>query len=159
MTREIVRSLQGGISIQVPQGWFNSTDANIAPGLMLWLVKKDYTSAITLTEIHSDEIGNKQISADGLEMLASVSFSLKRERVQQPIQLMGSYEVFTIGTRKYCAYEYSNDQGRTIERVIVFGNAGRWFELSAVPFPKKGRFIDHENLFSVQNSLLSTLRF
>ncbi|MGD0337480.1 MAG: hypothetical protein ABSB78_01690 [Bacteroidota bacterium] len=159
MTREIVRSLQGGITVQVPQGWFNSTDANVSPGLLLWLVKKDYTAAITLTELHIDEIGSKQIIIDGLETLASISFSLKKERVQEGIQLIGTYEIFTLGGKKYCAYEYSTDQGTTIERVIVFGGVGKWFELSAVPFQKRGRFIDHESLFSVQNSLLNSLRF
>ncbi len=159
MTREIVRSLQGGITVQVPQGWFNSTDSNVAPGLLLWLVKKDYTAAITLTEFHADEIGNKQLTTDGLETLASISFSLKKEHVQQAIQMIETYEIFTLNGRKFCAYEYSTDQGRTIERVIVFGGIGRWFEISAVPFQKKGRFIDHESLFTVQNSLLNTLRF
>ncbi len=159
MTREIVRSLQGGITVQVPQGWFNSTDANVSPGLLLWLVKKDYTAAITLTELHIDEIGSKQVIIDGLETLASISFSLKKERVQEGIQLIGTYEIFTLGGKKYCAYEYSTDQGKTIERVIVFGGVGKWFELSAVPFQKRGRFIDHESLFSVQNSLLNSLRF
>ncbi len=159
MSREIVRALQGAMTVQVPQGWFNSTDANIAPGLLLWLVKKDYTAAITLTELHSDDIGRRQITADGLETLATISFSLKKERVQQPLQMIGPYEIFSIGNRQYCAYEYSIDQGKTVERVIVFGGFGRWYELTAVPFQRKGRFIDQESLFSVQNSLLSTLRF
>jgi hypothetical protein len=159
MSREVVSSLQGGLTVQVPQGWFNSTDSNVAPGLLLWLVKKDYSASLTLTELQSDEIGNKQIIMDGLETLATISFSLKKERSQQPIQMIGTYEMFTLGEKEYCAYEYSVDQGRTIERVIVFGGIGRWFELVAVPFPRRGRFIDQESLFSVQNSLLNTIHF
>ncbi len=154
---ETALSSSGEIGIRVPMGWFNSTDTKAAPGIIIWLVKKDYSASLALTEIHIDEIGMKQIKTDGLHAIAEISMSVKKEIAQQEPLLVGNYEDFSIGDQHFCAYEYTTDHGYSKERVVVFSHGKKWYELAAVPFAKRGKIIEPEELFSVQNSVLQSI--
>ncbi len=158
LTGEIAKSINNDISLQVPMGWFNSTDSQAAPGILIWLIKKDYSASLALVEIHVDEIGAKQLKTEGIHALAEISMSMKKEIAQHEPLLVGNYEGFVIGDRQFCAYEYTTDKGKTKERIVVFSTGNKWYELAAVPFAKHNKHISFEDLFCAQNSILQSIQ-
>jgi hypothetical protein len=154
---ETAAATNGDFGLRVPMGWFNSTDSKAAPGILIWLVKKDYSASLALTEIHTDEIGLKQIKTEGLHAVAEISLSVKKEIAQQEPLLVGNFENFSLDDKDFCSYEYTTDKGYSKERVVVFTLGKKWYELAAVPFSKRGRNIDPDELFSIQNSVLHSI--
>jgi hypothetical protein len=159
MTEEVVRSLNDDLQLRVPKGWFATTDENNAPNLLVWLVREDYGATMAISEIKADAAARKQLTRKGLEALAEMSFALKSERAKGKAELVVKPKEFKLDGRKYCSYEYSTDGRKTLVRVVVFDTGKHFYDFTVVPAEKQGTKVDPQNLFLIQQSVLSSLQW
>jgi hypothetical protein len=159
MTDEVVKSLNEDLQVNVPKGWFATTDESNAPNLLLWLVREDYGATMAISEIKAEASTRKQLERRGLEALAEVSFALKSERAKAKAEMVVKPKEFKINGRKFCSYEYSTDGRKTIIRVVVFDTSKHFYDFAVVPAEKEGTKTDPKNLFIIQQSVLNSMQW
>jgi hypothetical protein len=139
---------------RVPEGWFSSTDDTLVSSLVVWLVKEDYSSVITIRKISTDIQTKNKIDREGLSVLAQVSFSF--EKGHSKYAMFRAYpEEFTLRGNRFCSYEVTD--GEITKRVVVFTNNRNYYECEV--FPTKGKWSEAElsALFVIQQTVLSSL--
>lgn len=132
LSSEYVTAKDGTLSAFIPQGWFVPNDNAQSPNYLFWLLKEDYTSAIVLEEIFLDNTTVKRIENEGLYLIANISLTFKAN-TSQDFKLSRKPEIFKMGNKDYCAYEYFADWASKKVRVILFELNGRYYECSAIP--------------------------
>jgi hypothetical protein len=164
LTAEVAATPDSSLSLTVPKGWFIANDEKSPAHLLIWLINDDYTATMAVTELKTNSNVRKKIQEEGLEVLAAISLELKKAKAQvtDSVTVAAKPQTFVIGQRKFCAYEYSTDGKKTINRVVVFDTGKRYFELSMVPVPsdraeRKGMKL--EELFATQQTVVKTLRW
>lgn len=60
----------GVLRFRIPAGWFDVTADSQRNGTIIWLVRSDYASAITVSEVHLDEQARQEVHRGGLLPLA-----------------------------------------------------------------------------------------
>ena len=118
-------------------------------------MKQDYSSSLTLKELHIDRITAKRIDKEGLKLLANISMAFEPEG-----QGAGTVSVqpkeFSIAGRDYCGYELTT--GTDCKRIVVFYAKGRYYESIAAPLKGIGSE-DSAKIFSAQEVFLAGLAF
>jgi len=158
LTAETVKSLDGNISANVPEGWFAATDSVVAPQLLLWFVRDDYAATMGLREINVEPDERKRIEEDGIKAVAEVSLALKRLHSPDGFRIVAEPETFKRRGEKYASYEYAPN-GKDLVRVIVFAGKGRYYEFSTLPLSERGMPEDTSRLFSTQQSVFVSMRW
>lgn len=155
LTTEAFLSRDGILGGRLPRGWVYSSEDTLAPALLAWLVKEDFSAALTLQELHLDGLSSRQVESEGLELLARMSLQLQPDPTA--VRLTLPPKEFKMTGRKFCGYEVISGGQR--KRVIVFAARGRYFECRATPL--KGVWTDEQlsGLFAAQQVLLSSLTF
>ncbi|MBN2572588.1 MAG: hypothetical protein JXA68_10705 [Ignavibacteriales bacterium] len=157
MTSKTASSLTSNLKMSIPQGWFFTED-NEFNRIDLWLVRDDYSASINLTPINLDEKLSTEINNDDLKFILEVSKKIRKQNLANDFNIVGQDEYFKINNRNFAAYQYTNLNGIKA-RVVVFNYAERFFELLAVPTIDVGKTkVDVNELFTIQNSLLATIR-
>jgi hypothetical protein len=159
MTEEAVKSLNEDLQIKVPKGWYATTDESNAPNLLVWLVREDYGATMAISEIKADANTRKRLERRGLEALARISFALKSERAKGRAEMVVKPREFDIDGKKFCSYEYSSDGRKTIVRVIVFDTGQHLYDFAAVPAEKENVKAGPKGLFTIQQSVLQSMRW
>jgi len=161
MTREIVTSTNGEVTLNIPQGWFATSDEKSAPHLLIWLISNDYNATITLTEMKASPEVHARLKENGLTALAMVSLDLRKAKATGMFEIVSPPQQFAANGHTFCGYEYTTDNRKTINRIIVFDTGKRYYELALVPLPKEGvdKKLDAKGLFIIQQSVLSTLKW
>lgn len=136
LSERTVVSSDGYLHLRIPEGWFVPVDGESSQGLLVWLVKEDYSATMGLTEIRGDERLRKEVEETGLLVLGELSFSLKHAR-DPAAKLLSLPEVFQLNRKRFCAYEFTLDNGVTTIRTVVFNTGKKFYELSVIPNPKK----------------------
>ncbi len=152
-----VVSTDGHLRLRVPDGWFVPEDGETSPGLLVWLVKEDYSATMGLMEIRADERLRKEVKAAGLEVLAQLSFSLKQGR-EPTAKLLRAPEVFRLNRRNFWSYEYTSDDGATTVRTVVFDTGKRFYELTAILNARKLPLAIRP-IFNAQQAILQTMEW
>ncbi len=132
LSSEYVSTKDGSLSAFIPQGWFVPNDNAQSPNYLFWLLKEDYSSSIIVEEIILDSATVMKIQQGGLILVANISLAFKSE-ISQDFKLSRKPEIFKMGNKNYCAYEYFSDWTSKKIRVIIFEINNRYYECSAVP--------------------------
>lgn len=159
MTDEVAKSLNNDLQVNIPKGWFATSDESNAPHLLIWLVREGYGATMAITEIKADANTGRRLEREGLKTLAGISFALKSERAKGKAEMVTKPREFKLRGRKFCSYEYSTDGGKTVVRVVVFNTGKRLYDFSAVPAEKEGVKVDPQHLFIIQQSVLNSMRW
>jgi hypothetical protein len=154
LTQELFHSRDGVLTGKVPQGWFSSTDDTLAPALILWLIREDFSAALTVREIKLDLLSSQHIEKEGLEPLALMSAGLHDENL--PTKGIETQE-FKINKNKFCSYEIGSGISR--KRFVVFVTNGKYYECEAQPLKGIWTGTDLARLFTTQQTVLSSLSF
>ena len=155
LTAERFRSRDNAFSGLVPKGWVASQDDTLARNLAAWLIPEDFSSNMTFQELHLDQLSVKQVSKEGLQLLAQLSMALDMD--SSSIRVYSAPREFEIQHKKFCSYEIARGKNRT--RIVVFGVAGRYYECKAIPTGEGLSESELVRLFTVQQALLSSLSF
>ncbi len=154
LSHEQFRSPDGRLAGWVPQGWSSLSDDSLAPALAVWLLKDDFSAAVSVKELHLDPPTESLITDGGLKLLARVSAGL-HEGI--PADAAIEPREFELRGNRFCSYEFG-DEGRR-RRIVVFAARGRYFECEARPLKGTWSATDLARIFSVQQTVLSTLTF
>jgi hypothetical protein len=102
LTSQYFHSHDGMLSGRIPQGWFSSAEDTLAPSLMVWLIKEDFSATIVLKELKLDSLTVQHVKKEGLELLARISLRFQAEYNSSQILTLQEFE---IRGKKYCGYE------------------------------------------------------
>ncbi|MBN1637711.1 MAG: hypothetical protein JW866_02000 [Ignavibacteriales bacterium] len=157
MTSKTANSLTSNLKMSVPEGWF-ATEDNEFNRVDLWLVRDDYSASINLIPINLDEKLSFEIKNYDLKFILDISKIMRKNNLANNFNLIGKDEFFKINNRDFVAYQYTDSKGIKA-RVVIFNYAGSFYELSAISSVDIGKTkVDLKELFTVQNSILSTIR-
>lgn len=155
LSERTVVSSDGYLRLRIPEGWFVPVDGESSQGLLVWLVKEDYSATMGLTEIRGDERLRKEVEETGLLVLGELSFSLKQAR-DPAAKLLSLPEVFQLNRKRFCAYEFASDNGATTIRTVVFDTGKKFYELTVIPNPKKMP-VAMRPIFDAQQAILQMM--
>lgn len=141
---------------KVPEGWFAAPLDSLPAMYKLWLVREGYAATLHVAELKLDALAEKEVHSKGLKLLAEVSISFHGEAGHPP-EVLAAPKEFKILGREYCGFEL-REQGMR-KRVIVFSAHGRFYECVASPNGGSSPAQNLTQLFSTQQTLLSSLVF
>ena len=154
LTGGVFYSRDRSFSGKIPQGWFSSAEDTLAASLVAWLIKEDFTATITIRELKLDKLSMQRVSKDGIGLLAHVSAGLQDGN---PSISLIDPEEFEIQGKKFCSYEANNSIGR--KRVVIFKAKDKFYECEVHPLKNRWTADDVKGIFTVQQSVLSSLAF
>ena len=152
---EKIRSRDGAFTGRIPQGWFSSSDDSLAPALVAWLIRDDFSATLAIREIMLDQLTGKQIKKEGLELLARSTIGMHGN--SKGAGIVDEPKMFEVAGKKFCGYEVRDDS--ISARVVVFEGNGRYYECEAKPSKGKWTREDVILLYATQQTFLSTLTF
>ena len=156
MTKETLLTRDGMLRGTVPQGWFLSSEDTLAPTLLGWLIKDDYSATLIIQELRLDLLSAKQVEKNGLKLLAELSLAFKTDE-NPHYGLNEKPTTFSLNGYNYCSYEITSNGD--YQRVVVFSAKGRFYECIARTLQLQNLHPDTIQLFSAQQSFLSSLTF
>jgi len=155
LSAEKVRSRDGTFSGRIPEGWFSSSDDTLAPALVAWLIRDDFSATMSVREIIPDQLTRQHIKDEGLPLLARSTMSMHGTQGSELAKILAEPKVFNFAERQFCGYELSEDSIGT--RVVVFEMKGKYYECEAKPSRGKWTKEDLLLLYTAQQTFLSTL--
>jgi len=147
-------SRDGSFSGGIPRGWFSSSDDTLAPSLVAWLIREDFSATITVREIKLDRLTVQRVGKEGMKLLAQISAGLQDE--SPPGSALEPNE-FELRGNKFCGYEFNSAKGR--KRVVVFSAKGKYYESEAYSVKGTPPQEEFSRLFTAQQTVLSSLNF
>ena len=155
LTDQTISSSDSSLTARVPLGWFAATERNSSSPLQFFLIRDDFSAALSLRELQLDARSAEALDDDGAEFLAQLSLAFHRNDSTKPIIIAHPKE-FNIGERELSAYETKSNT--TNRRFVVFAMGKRFFECEATTL-KRSSLPDHlVQLFKSQQALVSSLR-
>jgi hypothetical protein len=157
LTADLFHSRDGTLSGKIPQGWFSSSDDTLAPSLLVWITKEDFSATLTVKELHLDRLSTKKVEDSGLKLLAYLSAGLQDE-VRLSSDMAIEPKEFEIHGRKFCSYELRTTNNAT-KRIVVFEAHGKFYECEASSVKGTWSKENLDRLFTVQQTMLASLVF
>ncbi|MGE5400962.1 MAG: hypothetical protein ACM3S2_11210 [Ignavibacteriales bacterium] len=158
LTKDIAYSLTSDMTVRIPKGWFASED-NECKCIDLWLIRNDFSATLNFVALNRDSISQRIAGDDSLLAAFEYSRDLKKNKLGERYKSANKDEIFELNEQRFASYEYTGDEGLPV-RVIVFRYKDRYFELSAMPAQQIGRGkVEPEELFRVQQAILTTINF
>lgn len=139
----------------VPHGWFASSVDTLAPALLVWLVREDFSAVLTVRELHLDQLSSKRVDKDGLRLLASISMAAHNESSQA--HSTQSPAEYSLKGKTFCSYEVNENDVQ--KRIVVFSAKRKYFECEALPIKGSWSRENVTELFSAQQAMLASLVF
>ena len=156
LTKELFRSRDGEFSGKVPEGWFASPLDSLPSVYKAWLIKEDYSATFHVEELKLDQLSAKQVVSNGIKLLAQLSVAFHKENSEEAAVIVQPKE-FKLHGMEFSGYELQDGGER--QRVVVFSIKGKYYECVAAPVKREWSTESLVRLFSVQQTLLSTLMF
>ncbi len=156
LSNKIAESRTTDLNVNIPEGWFEAVD-NEGYNIDLWLVRDDYSATINLTSIHLDDETKNKIGSDELRSVLEYSKTFKKAKHGKHFTQLNDNVFFDINKIPCGSYEYETNEG-LIRRVIVFKYNGIFFELLAAPSVDRIAEVDIDELFSVQQAVISSIK-
>ncbi len=153
LSRDIFTARDNRFTGTVPEGWFSSVDDTLAPALSAWLTRNDLGAAITIREIFPDRAAAARSSGNGLKELLLADAGFIADAAVSPIS---EPVVFDLKGMHCCSAEFMSDQGPT--RLVVFSWKDGFYECRAVKAAGTWSADDFRTLFTVQQTVLSSLK-
>ena len=126
----------------------------LAPALAAWLIKDDFSAALSLRELKLDPLTTKSVQDDGLSLLASISYGLNGDGTPMRDNQL---QEFTYGDKRYVGYEIGS--GSQSKRIVVFSSRGRYYECEVRAITGTWTLPEMNRLFTIQQSVLASLNF
>ncbi|MBA4311950.1 MAG: hypothetical protein C0417_04910 [Chlorobiaceae bacterium] len=154
MSEQYFHSRDGIFYGKVPLGWFSARDDTLGPAVVVWLLKEDFTTSITVRELKLDQFSRKRISKEGLDFLAHLSAAAYIEN-----DLSSNVEpfLFKLRAKEFCSYEL-HENGET-RRIVLFAAKGHYYECIAYKLKGEWSSDDFKTLFTVQQSVLGSIGY
>ena len=154
LTETTVRSRDGILTGKIPGGWYSATEDSLGTGASLILINDNADAVLSIKEIIPDRLTSQRVERDGLTLLANVGLSSRRETggaaTTEPRE-------FELRGMNYCGYELSGADTRA--RVVLFRARGKYYECEARGGKRGLSGESYTNLFTAQQTFLSSLTF
>jgi hypothetical protein len=154
LTPEVFRTRDGTLTGRVPHGWFCSTDDTLAPALIAWLIKDDFSAALSIRELKLDPLTMKSVQDEGLALLASISYGMNGDGISMRDDRL---QEFSYAHQHYVGYEIGS--GIQSRRVVVFSSGGKYYECEIRAISGTWTPPELTRLFTIQQSVLASLKF
>ena len=156
LTSELFYSRDTEFHGKVPEGWFVSPLDSLPMSYKVWLLRKDYSAAFHIEELHLDELSVKQVNAKGIILLGEISLAFHKGS-SLPVNIVGQPREFKMRGIEFCSYELQDKDG--MKRVVVFSNRGRFYECTVAALGSNWQPKSLKPLFSAQQTALASLMF
>lgn len=157
LTKDYVAAKDGSLRVLRPEGWQKTSDPKNAPGILLWLVREDYSASISFTPMKMDPALYQTLKKEGQEAVAKVSLSLKERIAEDSVTVVQPVELFKVGGRICAGYEYRVGAAKPVIRVVVFDAGSRFMECALYPATVSVTPAENRRLFEVQQTVLASL--
>ncbi|MFH1197220.1 MAG: hypothetical protein V1720_16095 [bacterium] len=154
LTNEIITAKSSGLTMRVPQGWF-SAEENENKIIDAWLIKDNYSASISLVPLSFDEQIKNKYDIDDLTGVLNISQLFKKAETGSTYKETGETEFFKLNSIDIAAYQFLGKDTQKI-RVAIFQYDNQYYEFTAMP--ANGKNISEQELFGVQNSVLSSIK-
>jgi len=151
LTSMFVTSRDGVLRCRIPQGWFSATDDSVGSSATILLMNENASAVLSIKEIRLDQLTTQQVKKSGLKLLAQLSADFLIENSSRAVEHIQEFQINNI---TFCSYEAAVSTSRL--RVVVFAAKERYFECEV---RGNGVDIEHQQLFIIQQALLSSLTF
>ncbi len=161
MSDEVVRSETGDMVSLLPTEWsLVNLETNLPTQVFSVAVNPSYTASLVYSVVRKEEIFDQTFQKDGLAGIAKIS-AQKREHKMRNIKRLGEFEEVQVGTKRFCLYRYTTDNGSTLNRVAVFRSSfGNYYEFTLTDMTFTGRkILPREESENIYLSVLATIDF
>ncbi len=117
----------------------------------MWIVRSDYSAAVTINEVIVDERSRALLQNNGIRSIAALVQALYRD---DTLYRVSDAEELQINGLRCIVFQQENRVNGDIRRIILFSGHGRLFEASALSSGK-----GNNEAFVVQQRLLETLKW
>ncbi len=155
LTNEKAQSTDGDYFTFIPPGWFSTKDINFE-GNEIWLVKENYTGIIQLRKINTPSKIQNINDLENLLEIAKGNLILHQRKNKSTFKLISPPRLFQNGHIIYASFEYKFGENQ-ISRVVIFRKNNYYFECNAYNSLTKYGKISQLELFSIQESVISSL--
>lgn len=161
MSDEVVRSELGDMVSLLPAEWsLVNIETNMPVQVFSVAVNNQYTASLTYSVLRKEENFDQVFQKDGLAGIGKISAS-KRDFKMRNIKRLGEFEEVMVGTKRFCLYRYTTDNGATLNRVAVFRSSfGNYYECTLSDLTFTGRKLTpREEMENIYVSVLATIDF
>ncbi len=161
MSDEVVRSETGDMVSLLPAEWsLVNLETNLPTQVFSVAVNPAYTASLVYSVVRKEENFDQVYQKDGLLGIAKIA-EQKRQYKMRTIKRLGEVEEVQVGTKRFCLYRYTTDNGATLNRVAFFRSSfGNFYELTLSDMTFTGRKImSREDADNVYASILATIDF
>lgn len=161
MSDEVVRSELGDMVSLLPQEWsLVNIETNLPVQVFSVAVNNQYTASLIYSVLRKEENFDQTFQKDGLVGIGRIS-ATKRDTKMRNIKRLGEFEEVQVGSKRFCLYRYTTDNGATLNRVAVFRSSfGNYYECTLSDLTFTGRkLIPREEMESLYLSVLATIDF
>lgn len=161
MSDEVVRSELGDMVSLLPAEWsLVNIETNMPVQVFSVAVNNSYTASLAYSVLRKEENFDQVFQKDGLVGIGKIS-ATKRDTKMRNIKRLGDFEEVIVGTKHFCLYRYTTDNGATLNRVAVFRSSfGNYYECTLSDLTFTGRkLIPRDEMESIYASVLATIDF
>ncbi len=161
MSDEVVRSELGDMVSLLPVEWsLVNIETNLPVQVFSVAVNNQYTASLIYSVLRKEENFDQTFQKDGLVGIGRISAS-KRDTKMRNIKRLGEFEEVQVGSKRFCLYRYTTDNGATLNRVAVFRSSfGNYYECTLSDLTFTGRKLTpREEMESLYASVLATIDF
>lgn len=155
LTSEKAISRDKDFFVLIPPRWFQTKDVNY-DGNEIWLVNENYSSVIIVRKFNNLLKLKSTDNNENLISLARVSLTLHKRKNEATFKLQQKPALYQNGSLVYASFEYGFSENQ-FARVVILQNENDFFEVLAYTTMKGTGNISLVELFSVQESVVSTL--
>ena len=137
LSREVFTSSDGQLHYRIPVGWINATNDSSSVTNIIWLVRSDFTSTLSVREVSLDSETRREVNRLGLNRVADLTLALASSVsgariVQQP-------EPASLNGNKAFRYAYIAGNSSDVVHVIVFDTGRNVYSVSLLVSTKMGQ--------------------
>jgi hypothetical protein len=161
MSDEVVRSEMGDMVSMLPDQWsLVNLETNMPTQVFSVAVNTQYTAGLIYSVLRKEDTFEQTYQKEGLTGIGKISLS-KRDHKMRNIKRIGDFEEVLVGTKRFCTYRYTTDNGSTLSRVAVFRSSfGNYYECTLADMTFTGRkLIAREDMDNIYLSVLATIDF
>ncbi len=148
-------SRDGVLSFLAPPGWTEAAADSTEAGSVIWLIRPEARSSISVREVHLDPVALARVRADSLRSLADLTAALQSKTGS--LAPLSTPSVITLGGRQFCVYDLALPFSQDTLRVALFSAGARVYEATAIA--RGDQAGGTREVFEVLENLLGSLRW
>ena len=133
---ELVYSRAGDLRAALPREWVSLDALSFGiPELFVVACDADYSMTLLLSEIPIDRELGQAYQEGGMLALVKAHFEERKGRAEPEVLELIQGGEFTIGRRRFYGYLYTQDEGVTYTRVVLFATGRNLYECTLTHLP------------------------